>query len=321
MGDRGRHLPEGRKTPAPPDLELRVPQPLVGLLELAVLVGEGARRLPDARLEARGQLLDAREHPIQAAGEERELPAAGGLHADAAFAALGALHAGHQRGDRTRHPPLEEEGQRDADEERRAAEDREVDHHEVPLQAGELFDRELHLGGPDEGPIATERDGDPPHAGPEPLAIEAHRAAVCELRGGVRGERLGGRCVAGRDQHLGRAPAEAEDVDRGDLAVALGHGHELVTQRVRIRPAPQRIDRTQRQQRALLEIAFLRVLGEPRVDPLRDHQHRGDRQDDDRDQLEPQGTEHGRGDRLGRLPGEIHASGTCAVPPERRREP
>src|SRR5207247_5244768 len=93
------------------DLELRAPELLVRLLELAVRVGQLARRLAHPRLEPGGQVLEPRQHAIEAPRQEGELPAP--RHADARLelARLGAAHAADERRHRVPHPPLEEERQ------------------------------------------------------------------------------------------------------------------------------------------------------------------------------------------------------------------
>src|SRR5205809_50697 len=185
VSDRRRHLPERGQTPAAPDLELRLPQPLVGLLELAILLGQVAGGLPDARLEAGGQLLEAGQHAVQAAGEEGELPAAGGFHPDAELAALRPLHARPQRGDGTSHAPLQAERAGERAEERRADQNGPGDHAQPPPQTCELVERELDLRRANERTVAPQRHGDAPDARSYPLAVERHRAAPGQLPRGV----------------------------------------------------------------------------------------------------------------------------------------
>src|SRR5207245_5789493 len=120
VGDRGRHLPERCEAAAATDLELRLPQALVGPLQLAVLVGQVAGGLSDARLEARGQLLDARQHAVETAGDEAELPAPCRLHPAPELTALRPLHARHQPGHWTTDASFEDEGEGERAEDRRA---------------------------------------------------------------------------------------------------------------------------------------------------------------------------------------------------------
>src|SRR5439155_1054626 len=81
----------------------------VRLLELPVGVGQLARRLAHARLEPRGQVLEARQHAVEAPGEEVELAAPRHAHACAQLARLGAAHAVHERGHGASDAPLEED--------------------------------------------------------------------------------------------------------------------------------------------------------------------------------------------------------------------
>src|SRR6266446_671489 len=82
---------------------LRAPELRVRLLELAVGVGQLARRLAHARLEPRGQVLEARQHAVEAPGEEAELAAPRHAHACAQLARLGAAHDVHERGHGASH--------------------------------------------------------------------------------------------------------------------------------------------------------------------------------------------------------------------------
>src|SRR5205823_9729762 len=101
VGDGGGHLPEGGEPLAAADLELRAPQLLVGPLQLAVRVGQLLRRLAHARLEPGGQVLEARQHAVEAPCQKGEFASPEDAHARAQLARLGAAHAVHESSHRT----------------------------------------------------------------------------------------------------------------------------------------------------------------------------------------------------------------------------
>src|SRR6185295_1139323 len=97
------------------------------VLELAVLLGELARRLTHAGLEPAGQILDPDEHAVEAPPEEAELPAARVGDARVEPARLGPAHRVHERQDGPGHATLEEHRQAERDEDDRGEEERTVD--------------------------------------------------------------------------------------------------------------------------------------------------------------------------------------------------